>query len=39
MYFKKPGELFPEDYLKKSQESSSKRVQAVLKNKGAHTKY
>ena len=28
-----------EDYLKKWQEILSKRVQAVLKNKGAHTKY
>jgi len=29
----------PEDYLKKLQGSLSKRVQAVLRNKGSHTKY
>jgi len=29
----------PENYLKKLQENSSQRVQAVLKNKGAQTKY
>jgi len=30
---------FPADYLKKWHESLSNRVQAVLKNKGAHIKY
>ena len=29
----------PEDYLKKWQESLSKKVQAMLKNKGAYAKY
>lgn len=38
MSFKKPGSI-PEYYLKKLQESFSKRVQAMLKNKSDHSKY
>jgi len=42
MFFKKYGEAWrtiPEDIPKMWQESLSKRVQTVLKNKGGHTKY
>ena len=38
-FLDKAWKTIPEDYLEKWRESLPKSVQAVLKNKGAHTKY